>query len=370
MKRAGIAYLPLHDGYVPRWLFGRMVKMSKLIIKVIIEDFGIDELLIRLSDPIWFQSLGCVLGFDWHSSGLTTVVTGALKEAAKETDLGIYIVGGKGKVSRNTPIEIFKLAKTYGFDASPLIKVSRLTAKVDNTLVLDGYSIYHHVIFFDDKLRWTVVQQGMNVNTKYARRYHWTYKKIRETYTVEPHTGLMGDKIHSITIDMTAKSSDEAKKISMDIIKENRLRRDLIKARDKVRGELDKWIMGNTVDENIKLLYLPRNLNWKAVREAYELQPRTFDELLLIRGFGPETMRALALISEIIYGAAPSKRDPIRYTFAVGGKDGVPFPINIRVYDTIIKYFEELLEKIRIKDRRERIAKLSNFLPNIVERKY
>jgi len=367
MKKYGIAYLPLHDGYVPRWLFDRMVKLGGIILKHIVDDFGSDELLIRLADPVWFQALGCVLGFDWHSSGLTTVVTAALKEAIKKEEIGIYIAGGKGRISRKAPQEIIDICRKLDLDYRSLIEASRLTAKVDNSLLLDGYSLYHHVIVFDEYGKWTVIQQGMNISSKYARRYHWTSLNLRN-FIVEPHSGLIGDKAHNIVIDMTSRRSEEARSMSLDIIRENRLKRDLHKAREKIGGELDRWL-GRHLDENYKLLILPERLNWKAIREAYELQPRNFKELLLIEGIGPETIRALALVSEIIYGAPPSKVDPVRYTFAVGGKDGVPFPVNRGTYDYVIRFFEELLSKVDdYRYRKERLYKLSRLLPYITIR--
>lgn len=371
MKRSGEAYLPLHDGYVPRWLYDRMVRLGTLIVRFIIEEFRTEELLKRLGDPVWFQALGCSLGFDWHSSGLTTVVTAALKDAVSKGDYGLFIAGGKGKLSRRAPEEILRICGSKRLDVDPykLIKISRLVAKVDNSLLLDGYNLYHHTLFFDEEGNWSVIQQGMNIEYKYARRYHWTSFTTR-SLIVEPHSGLIGDHKHKFVMDLTSRKSDESRKVILDILKEkNRVKRDLIRLRDLTRGDLDKWIgleEGVRLD-NVKLLYMPRSLNWRAIRKAYEIQPRNYEELLEIEGIGPTTFRALALISEIIYGTKTSKQDPIRYTFAVGGKDAIPYPINRKVYDEVISYYEYLLEKIDVDKRREIIHKLSSFLPKIIK---
>lgn len=367
--KIGEAYLPLHSGYVPKWLFNRMVNLSKIIIKVILDEWGSGELLLRLSDPVWFQSLGCLVGFDYHSSGLTTVVTAALKEASLKGISNFYVAGGKGKASKKTPDEIFNICKKLDIDYNNLIKTSRLVAKVDNAMLLDGYNLYHHTFFFDQDGNWTVIQQGMNVDFKYARRYHWTSKGIKNM-VVEPHSGLVGDKKHNLVINMTSKDSEEARKTGLDLIRErNRLKRDLIRLREISSGELDKWIVKEIKAgvDNIKLLYLPRNLNWQAIRRAYEIQPKNYEELLEIRGIGPNTIRALALVSEVIYGTPISKKDPIRYTFAMGGKDGIPFPIDKKVYDEVISFYETLLDKIGINKRRNMIQKLSSFLPRIIK---
>jgi len=362
--RSGEAYLPLHDGYVPRWLYTRMVRLGSAVLKIVVEEFGSRELILRIGDPVWFQALGCVLGFDWHSSGLTTVVTAALKEAASRVGCGVFVAGGKGRASRAAPDEIYSACRRVGLDPQPLIRASRLAAKVDNALVLDGYTLYHHAFFFDAEGNWAVVQQGMNVEEGYARRYHWTSESAR-SFVVEPHSGLIGEKRHSAVIDMTARESEEARRVGLDILRErDRLRRDLARLREHVRGELDKWILGGGggVDA-AKLLYMPRRIDWEAVRRVYELQPRTFEELVEVEGVGPGLIRAVALVAEVIYGAPPSKRDPVRYTFAVGGKDGVPFPVNRKVYDELISFFENVASRARGGDRRRLLERLSRLLP-------
>ena len=370
MKRTGEAYLPLHNGYVPKWLYNKMVKLGGLIIKHIIEEFGTKELLKRLGDPVWFQALGCVVGFDYHSSGLTTVVTAALKDAVSRGDYGLFIAGGKGRLSRRTPEEVLRICrfKRLDIDSLKLVRVSRLVAKVDNSLLLDGYNLYHHALFFDVNGDWTVIQQGMNVEYRYARRYHWT-SFTTKNFIVEPHSGLIGDYKHNFVIDLTSRRSEESRRVIIDILREkNRVKRDLIRLKDLTRGELDKWITRDEGIEldNVKLLYMPRTLNWKAIRKAYEIQPKNYEELLEIEGIGPTTFRALALIAEIIYGTKTSKQDPIRYTFAVGSKDGVPYFVDRQVYDEVISFYEYLLDRVRVDRRRELIRRLSSFLPKVI----
>ncbi len=376
---AGIAYLPLHGGKTPKWLFQRMVKLSSIIIDAIIDLYGRDELIERLSHPIYFQSFGCLVGYDWHSSGVTTVMTGVLQQVLEKKDYGVYIVGGKGRRGRQVPDD---LINRYS-DILPskriddLIKYSRLSAKVDTVLLQDNYSIYHHAIMFTDGGRWLIVQQGMNPDLKLARRYHILDRLLeRDTeYVTEPHKGISGSRREKIVLDLTDRRSFENKKVMIDIVREHRLRRDWEKLVKLLKKDtLYRWIEREYSEANItredigNILVMPRDLNWKAVRKIYDVQPRNINELIMLRGVGAKTIRAISLVAQFIYGAEPSYRDPIRYTFTVGGKDGVPMPVDRKVYDELIDFYKSVIEhgEIGREKKKELINKLSSlYRPNI-----
>ncbi|MEM3832462.1 MAG: DUF763 domain-containing protein [Thermoprotei archaeon] len=362
MRRTGITILPLHEGAVPRKLILHMTKLSNAIISLIIRDYSPDEVLRRISDPFWFQAFGCVLGFDWHSSGLTTVVTGVLRNTIKP-EHGILVLGGKGALSRKVPEELKLVTALFGMSENKLNELkyaSRMTAKVDSTAIQDGYQLYHHAFFVSEKGIWTVVQQGMDVSTKTARRYHWISEKIN-SFVNEPHTGIVGDMKKEFVLNMTAKQSEEARSISVDLVKEGpkRVMNDL---KNITKGPLDKWL---DLQQNIRIdmFYLPKKINWDAIRRAYETQPKNYEELLSIQGIGPAAVRALALISELIYGKPASWKDPIKYTFAHGGKDGVPYPVDFITYKRTINTLEEAIKEAEL-GREEKISalkRLSNF---------
>ncbi|MEM7821178.1 MAG: DUF763 domain-containing protein [Candidatus Aenigmatarchaeota archaeon] len=336
MPQTGIAHLPLHWGSCPRWLFDRMVKLSAAISEAIILEHGTDEFLRRIADPFFFQSFGCVIGFDWHSSGLSTTTCGALKDALKPDEHGIAVLGGKGAASRRTLAEIDALSKTFDIDAEKMKYASRLTAKVDSAGVQDGYTLYHHCFFVSDSGKWAVIQQGMNVATRYARRYHWLSSAVK-SFVVEPHTAICCDS-RGRTLNMVATESEEARSCSIDIINDNpvHIKRYLIMGRD----------------HGIELK------RYKPLLNAYEFQPKNYEELLALRGIGPKAIRALALISALIYGAEPSWRDPACFSFAHGGKDGYPYPVDRKNYDHSIAFLNEAIESARL-GRKERLAALS-----------
>lgn len=368
----GIAYLPLHRGKAPKWLFQRMVKLGRIVVNSIVDLYGQNELIERLANPIYFQSFGCLLGYDWHSSGVTTVMTGVLQKALESNDIGVYIVGGKGRRGRGVPDELRNRFGEY-FPSGwidKLINYSRLSAKIDTVLLQDNYSIYHHALLFTEKGRWLIIQQGMNPHLKLARRYHIKDKLLTRDidYITEPHEGISGSRREKIVLDLTNRKSLENKKIMLDIIRENRLRRDwekLIKAIKK--DTLYKWIEKENVETNIKnieqenILIMPRTLNWKIVRKIYDYQPRNINELLLLKGVGGKTVRAISLVAQFIYGAEPSYKDPIRYTFTTGGKDGVPYPVDRKVYDELIDFYKSVLEhgELDRNKKKELIMKLS-----------
>jgi len=361
LKKVGIAELPLHHGTCPSWLFKRMVKLSKIICEIIISEFGVNELLIRLSDPFFFQSLGCVLGYDYHSSGVTTTVTAALKEAFNKEEYGIAVCGGKGKTSLKTPREIVEVGETFGLSDSrikELQRASRLVAKVDNAALQDGFQLYHHTMVVSESGEWTVIQQGMCPLSKLARRYHWLWLGL-DSFVNEPHTAIVSDVVRSKVLDMTAKKSEECRKVSLDLVKDSpkKLQRLFLSVirdpKQKTLFDLDKT--PRLVD--VPVLVMPRRIDWKAVKKAYELQPRNYEDLLLIKGMGPGAIRALALISEIIWGAPPSWRDPVKFSFAHGGKDGVPYPVNLKRIEKDAQILEEALKMARIGEK-ERIKAL------------
>ena len=363
MRRRGIANLPLHGGRAPRWLFERMTRLSAAIAEAMVILFGREEFLRRLADPVWFQAFGCILGFDWHSSGLTTTVMGALKEGlrARNWEIGIFVAGGKGKTSRKTPTEILQIGERTGMNPQPLVYASRMTAKVDSAAVQDGYQIYHHTIIFTADGKWTVVQQGMNDRTGFARRYHWISENL-ESFVDSPHTGIVSDS-RGVALDMTAKSSAAAREASVALAAENpdKIIRELQRARQILSGQPDLFSAAETEAELVpeKIISFHRahpilsaDIDPRKVRtvllKTYEKSPQDYEQLLGIPGVGPATVRALALLSELLHDAKPSFEDPARFSFAHGGKDGHPYPVNRIVYDKTIYLLEEAIRRAKI----------------------
>ncbi len=360
MRREGIAELPLHTGHAPRWLFERMVKLSGEIIKIISLEYGTEEVLKRFSDPYWFQAFSCVIGFDWHSSGTTTVTMGAVKSALKPED-GILVVGGKGTVSKNTPKEIEKVGEILSlsdYKVDKLKYASKMAAKVDNAVLQDGYSLYHHTMIIDEKGNWAVIQQGINEKAKYARRYHWLCGI--KNFVNEPRSGIISDSVEKRVLDMSAFESEEARKTSLDIAKEGpqKIKNMIVELKNVNQRTLDHFA-------DTKVLYMPWRINWNALFKIYEFQPENYEQLVGIQGVGPGTVRALAYISEIIYGAEPSWKDPVKYSFAVGGKDGVPKPVDREVYDKSIEILQLSIEEAQIgeKEKLRMLKKLRRFVP-------
>lgn len=366
MTKTGIADLPLHPGKAPRWLFGRMVSLAEAILTLSVDDLGEKETLRRFSDPFWFQAFSCVLGFDWHSSGTTTVTCGAVKEALSSEDLGIFLAGGKGSVSRLTPGEIEGICERNSLSTdseSILHRASRMSAKVDSAALQDGHQLYHHVIIFDRNGHWTVVQQGMNEGTGYARRYHWSSDCVVR-FDETPHSSILGSRVEKV-LDLTSDDSREARAASCDLSKENP-RRTFETIRAASRGaqrSILEWSPGGEVVP--AMLSMPRTINWNVLKRCYDIQPMDFEELLGIDGVGPSTVRALSYAAELIYGKEPSWRDPVKFSFAVGGKDGVPFPVDRRAMDRTIQILKQGAEKAKLGDR-ERISavqRLRRFVP-------
>lgn len=365
MGRTGFAELPLHSGKAPQWLVKRMIKLAREISTIIIDEYGREVFLQRLSDPYWFQAFGCVLGYDWHSSGVTTVVTGVLKSALNPEEHGVAVCGGKGKASMRTQEEIVEVGEKFNLSTGTIERLkysSRLSAKVDNVAIQAGYPLYHHAFFMTEDGKWAVIQQGMSLKDRTARRYHWLSDAVR-SFVVEPHNAIVGDAKREIALDMTARESGGCRERSVEVAKEDprRVARMLKSIRPSYQRSLKEWIKCGSLHDAggyvAEFLSMPLTVNWKALKKVYEFQPRDYEELLGIRGVGPATVRGLALISEIIYGEKPSWRDPVKYSFAFGGKDGVPFPVDRRSMDESIRILRDAIEQARIGDR-ERLRSL------------
>lgn len=369
MKRAGVADLKLHPGRAPHWLVKRMIPMASALCEFIVDEFGTEELLRRLADPVWFQALSNVLGYDWDSSGSTTVTCGVLKSALDFETHGMVGIGGKGLASKRVP-EQLRALEDYGLDGAGLVEISKAVAKVDNAGVQDGYQLYHHLFFVDAKENWTVVQQGLNQNNNDARRYHWSSEETH-SFIDEPHTGLISGLVSDGALDMTSRHSEDCRRVSVDVVKEDpaRVRRYFEDLKSYGESTLIPWLDNGGRTINLpSYKVIPTRMEWNAVRRAYETSPNDYEELLLMDGFGPATIRGLSLISEMIFGSAPSWSDPVRMCFAFGGKDGVPYPVPRKDYDKAIEFMEQALNDAKM-GRREKVLglkRLRKFAPPIL----
>ncbi|WP_324735915.1 DUF763 domain-containing protein [Thermococcus sp. SY098] len=354
--RKGIAELPLHGGHVPPWLAARMRRLARLVVILLVDEYGTKGVLERLADPVWFQALNNLIGMDWDSSGSTTVTTGILKEVLSKEELGIKAAGGKGAKSRETPAQLRDICEKYELDSSEYVRISRLVAKVDTVALQTGYQLYHHVFFLDEEGNWAVVQQGMNPKVKLARRYHWF---DNESFTLEPHKGISGIKLE-YALNTVDKNTREYQKTLLDIVKEDprKLERELKTLTAIVKGykplvvykPYEKLNLSDTVRRYKSLGQI--ELNQRALELARELSVKNYEEFLLLKGLGPSTLRALSLVLELVYDVHPSWRDPVthppdpfKFAYAVGGKDRVPFPIDKPTYDELISFLEKLVEK-------------------------
>ncbi len=380
MNIKGYADLPLHDGHVPRWLAELMRKLARGIVEVIVLEYGPSELVRRLSSPLWFQAFNNIIGMDWDSSGSTTVTIGILRQVLDKGDLGVVVVGGKGKMMLRVPEELPRAAEKLGIGSSrieELVRASRLSAKVDSSLLQDGYNLYHHAIIVSEDGLWGIIQQGMNLDEKLARRYHWLSSDVKD-FTVEPHHGIASN--HKATaLNLIAREIEDTRKVIVDLAKENprKTSRLIAEATRMIRGDQSilNWLSNSApsasvigYDRKLRIIYYrPVKLTRRLLRVLnilYETQPRDMKELLLIRGVGPETIRALALVSDLIYREPPSWRDPVtdpidpfRYAYAFGGKDGIPYPIKRKAMREAIEFLKEAIEKARIGDK-EKISAL------------
>ena len=372
MYRTGVANLPLHGGKAPSWLTGRMQKLAKEIASIMIEDQGTTKFIQRLSDPFWFQAFGCVLAYDWHSSGVTTVVTGSLKGALSPEEHGVAVCGGKGKNSRKTPGDIVAAGKKFGFSeqtVDDLNYTSRMTAKVDNTAIQAGYQLYHHAFLVTKDEKWAVIQQGMSDQDSSARRYHWLSENT-QSFVEEPHNAIACNIKRECALNMVAKTSDAARKASVDLSKEpTKKLYSLIQstARPLNQTSLQQWLpkISNSWIQTQTILNMPRNINWDTLARIYEFQPSDYEELLSVRGVGPATVRGLALVSELIYGEAPSWEDPVKFSFAYGGKDGVPYPVDRKAMDESIEILKQSVQEAKIgdKEKKQSLQRLRNYVP-------
>lgn len=356
--RTGAVDSPLHGGRCPPWLFGRMQHLAKAVSKAIVDEYGTGEFLRRLSDPMFFQSLVCVSGMDWHSSGGTTTLTAAIKLALAELDMGVAACGGKGKTSMKSPGEVEKHCDSFSLSEAKrkaLLEATRLSAKIDSSCIQDGYSLYHHSFFMDEKGSWSVVQQGMNNGNGYARRYHWL-----ETgnFVDGPPESIAGAEAGEV-LNLVSGSTGEMRENSLGLVQDNPSR-------------LKKYFTGQTTLFDCEIKKMPERhgilkcdmskKDWRILEQAYELQPENYKELVCLRGMGGKKLRALALVSRLIYGSGLDWKDPVKYSFAHGGKDGFPFPVNRKDYDHTIDFLKNVLKNsgIEKKEKRNALKRLGN----------
>lgn len=415
-RNSGHADLPLHPGTVPRWLADRMMVLGTLITESLVENFGPEEVLVRLSDPLWFQSFGAVMGMDWHSSGITTSVMYALKRGLnpRAKELGIYVCGGRGKYSRMTPDELLEIAGREGLSGDELVRNSKLVAKVDNNAVQDGFQLYQHNFILTRNGSWAVVQQGMNGAEKKARRYHWCSTNLR-SFVEEPHTGVVGDNRGKI-LNLTDSKANKARSSILEMSREEPERMlNEISQIGKPASQIILMQGGESLplaptssvatpssgghphnapelpqqqelfpelsiqtEEKGRSLVLPthhevckQDVDLKrlggVLAIAYNNQPQDFESLLLTPGLGPRTLQSLALVSEVIYGTPSRFTDPARFSFAHGGKDGHPFPVPLKIYDESIRILRDSIEKSKLgyKDKSDCIRRLHTAALNV-----
>ncbi len=415
-RNSGHADLPLHPGTVPRWLADRMMVLGTLITESLVENFGLEEVLVRLSDPLWFQSFGAVMGMDWHSSGITTSVMYALKRGLnpRAKELGIYVCGGRGKYSKMTPEELLEIAGREGLNGDELVRNSKLVAKVDNNAVQDGFQLYQHNFILTRNGSWAVVQQGMNGAEKKARRYHWCSTNLR-SFVEEPHTGVVGDNRGKI-LNLTDSKANKARSSILEMSREEPERMlNEISQIGKPASQIILMQGGESLplaptssvatpssgghprnapelpqqqelfpelsiqtEEKGRSIVLPthhevckQDVDLKrlggVLAIAYNNQPQDFESLLLTPGLGPRTLQSLALVSEVIYGTPSRFTDPARFSFAHGGKDGHPFPVPLKIYDESIRILRDSIEKSKLgyKDKSDCIRRLHTAALNV-----
>ncbi len=358
-QRAGSANLPLHGGQIPGWLANRMARLGTVISEAIVHHYGRDEFLHRLAHPFWFQSFGAVMGMDWHSSGITTSVIGAMKRglAPLEHELGVHVCGGRGRFSRQTPLELVSIGERVGFDGSALATVSRLVAKVDSAAVQDGFQLYLHGFIVTDDGHWVVVQQGMNGELKRARRYHWLSEGL-ESFVDEPHAAIEGPGQGEI-VNLTDHRGEPSRRMQLELLASlgpHGITRELAKLaahdaravmslhpRQMLLPHLDLAAHHDVRASDVNARRLYGNL-----AAAADRGPTDFPELLLTPGVGARTVRALAMVAEVVHGAPYRFTDPARFSFAHGGKDGHPFPVPLKIYDETIRVLKSAVGKARL----------------------
>ncbi|MCY0874026.1 MAG: DUF763 domain-containing protein [Acidianus infernus] len=365
MEIEGIADLPLHTGHVPPWLIPIMRKLSRAILDIMLIEWGPQKVVERLSNPLWFQAFNNVIGMDWDSSGSTTVTLGILKEVVNPKEDGLAVLGGKGKNALKVPEELHSL--NFDIDADKLANISRLVAKVDTTLVQDGHQLYHHSMLVTEKGYWGIIQQGMNEETKFARRYHW---KNTENFTVDPHEAIAGKK--GIAVNIIEKQKENTRKLVLDLLRQDprKIINELQQAKAILKGQatIESWINGASfvgISKEAKIIYM-RPLDERKIKpileKLYESNPENLEEALL-EGLGPSTARALYLISDLIYREPPSYNDPVnmpydpfKYAYAIGGKDGIPYPVNRRVAEEVIITLEDIIQKAKLESNEKKFS--------------
>jgi uncharacterized protein len=359
MKRSGIADLPLHGGRVPRWLAERMTRLGAAITETIVHDYGRSAFLSRLSDPFWFQAFGAVMGMDWHSSGITTSVMGALKRGLtpKANELGLYVCGGRGRFSRNTPNELRSIAERRGFDGEALVRTSRLTARIDNNAIADGFQIYLHSFVVTSDGEWAVVQQGLNENNGLARRYHWHSASVRD-FVAEPHTAIFGENQGTI-MNLVDANAGRAQSAMLEIAGERP---------EKTLAETRHLRMPSHHEVHARDVDLKRLGAVLAI--AYEKDLKNFADLLLVEKLGPRTLQSLALVAEVVHGAPSRFNDPARFSFAHGGKDGHPHPVPLKTYDESLNFLRSSLDAAKVgdKEKLEGFRRLERFVRTVETR--
>lgn len=366
----GIADLPLHEGHVPHWMARYMKRMAKAILAILVDERGPEEVVRRLANPLWFQALNNVIGMDWDSSGATTVTTAMIREALEELRSGVYLLGGKGKAARRVPNELRALSERGLVDertARSVELASRLSAKVDSALLQDGYELYHHAVVFTESGVWTVVQQGMNPAARMARRYHLTSKPSFSS--LEPHEAIVAVRRERVVLDLTSRRSLKARKVMLDLAREDprKVERALVGIRAALKGvaPLSRWVALGGAEGTVRrasiAYYAPSPSEIRRIGSVLarlnELNPKSFDEMVLTPGVGASTIRALALISDLVYGAPPSTEDPasryypFKYAYAVGGKDGIPYPYDRRTAEEVLSILEDAIARAKMGER-------------------
>jgi hypothetical protein len=359
VKRSGIADLPLHGGRVPAWLANRMTLLGTAIAESVVCEYGVSELLSRLSDPFWFQALGTVMGMDWHSSGITTSVLGALKRGLnpRAHELGVYVCGGRGRHSRETPQELRTIAGKTSLDGDALVRTSRLAARIDNNAIADGFQLYLHGFFLSADGEWAIVQQGMNDATALARRYHWHSAQVSD-FTAEPHSAIVGEH-QGVIMNLVDRQARPAQNALLAIIGEQP---------EKTMAEARRLSLPAHHDVRAESVDLKRLGAVLAV--AYERELRDFASLLLLENVGPRTLQSLALIAEVVHGTPSRFSDPARFSFALGGKDRHPFPVPLKTYDESLAVLHRSLDRAKLgdPDKMDGFKRLDRFVRAVEQR--
>ena len=359
MINSGIMGMPLHFGKMPRWLTERMGNMGLAIVESVVQNYGKSEMLTRMSDPNWFQAFGAVMGMQWNSSGVTASVLGSLRRKTnpRAKELGIYILGGKGRYSYYAPNQIRNVSNQHGLEGNELVKSCYLTRKIDNNAIMDGYNLYQQYFILTDEGEWTNISQGMNTKTRRARRYHWHSPTVR-SFVDDPHTGIVGKKGKPI--------------INLVDIRANNVRNNIINLTHekpmKVLNECKKISLPNRHDVRESDVNMKR---LGAVLEmAYNNGIDNFEDLMMLKGVGPKTLKSLALVSEVIHGDSSRFEDPSRFSFAVGGKDGRPHPVDTKAYDETIEMLQDSVEKSKLgyKDKSKAIKRLHRATKDVESR--